>query len=90
METSERHHAIKQRLEHLRTLRDEIRLNLHLAGMEARTRWEDLEPMARDAELLSAAAHQLELEQLDAVLERLRAFREDLRYGTHTPRHSPP
>ncbi|HET9449659.1 MAG TPA: hypothetical protein VFO83_02190 [Aggregicoccus sp.] len=89
MNESERRHAMKQRLEHLKTLRDEIRLDLHLAGMEARTRWEDLEPMTRDAQLLSGEVSELAHERLEQLLERLRAFREDLRYGTQTPPSRP-
>lgn len=87
MNESERHHAMKQRLEHLRTLRDEIRLEIHLAELEAKTRWEDLEPMTRDARLLSGEVSELAHEKLGQLLERLRALREDLRYGTETRRN---
>lgn len=80
------HHLMKERLEHLKTLRDEIRLEIHLAELEAKTRWEDLEPMTRDAQLLSGEVSELAHEKLAQLLERLRALREDLRYGTQTPR----
>lgn len=33
----------------LQTLRDEVRVRLHLAGMEAKTQWNDLEPKVEDA-----------------------------------------
>ena len=89
MDDAERHHVMRQRLELLRTLRDEIRLDLHLAGMEAKARWDDLEPMTRDAQLLSGAASELAHERLEQLLERLRALREELRYGTETQRERP-
>ena len=31
-------------LTHLKTLRDEVRVKLHLAGMDAKTEWNKLEP----------------------------------------------
>jgi hypothetical protein len=31
-------------LAELRTMRDEVRVNLHLAGMDAKTEWEALQP----------------------------------------------
>lgn len=37
-------------LEELRKLRDEIRVKVHLAGMEARERWEELEPKLEELE----------------------------------------
>ena len=33
----------------LSTLRDEVKVRLHLAGMEARARWNDLEPRVQTA-----------------------------------------
>ena len=86
MNETERHHVMKQRLAQLKTLRDEIRLEIHLAELEAKARWEDLEPMTRDAQLLSGEVSELAHEKLEQLLARLRALREDLRYGTQTPR----
>jgi|SRR5688572_22880055 hypothetical protein len=38
-------------LEDLKTLRDEIKVRLHLAGLEAKTRWsQDLEPRLNELE----------------------------------------
>jgi uncharacterized coiled-coil protein SlyX len=89
MSETQHHPTMKERLEHLKTLRDEIRLDIHLAGMEARTRWEDLEPMTHDAELLYEQVGELAREKVDALLQRLRDFRDSLRYGTESERHPP-
>ena len=32
----------------LKTLRDEVRVKIHLAGMDARQTWQDLQPRLRD------------------------------------------
>lgn len=41
---------VKGSLQELRELRDEIRVKVHLAGMDARQRWEELEPKLREIE----------------------------------------
>jgi hypothetical protein len=70
---------LKKSLVLLRTIRDEVRVKLHLAGMEAKEAWNKLEPhldaverMAHDATEASRAA------VADAV-KRLKEFRETLR-----------
>ena len=64
----------------LRALRDEIRLELHLAGMEAKEAWKKLEPRIRDAEekverSVTSATHAALKELTDSVRE----FRASLR-----------
>ena len=66
-------------LTELKQAKDEIRLKLHLAGMEARTAWEKLEPKVdelerRMASAGDAAAHELEaaFDQIGKALARLR------------------
>jgi hypothetical protein len=60
----------------LKTLRDELRLKMHLAGMELKTEWEKLEPEAdrawRDFSESSAAAAK-------ELRDRLIAFKEQLK-----------
>ena len=56
---------VKKQLERtadmLETLRDEIRLKLHLAGMDAKKQWSDLEPHLLDAQNRARqVAHKLE------------------------------
>lgn len=40
---------LSKSLEHLQTLRDEVRVKLHLAGLDAKQRWEKLEPQIEAA-----------------------------------------
>jgi hypothetical protein len=75
MTETERHNLIDQ----LRSLRDEIRVRLHLAGMDARDAWKTLEPKARQLE------HDLELtgrqitSQIRESFESIRASLEKMR-----------
>jgi F0F1-type ATP synthase membrane subunit b/b' len=47
-------HEIRQELERsleeLQTIRDELRVKVHLAGMEAKDKWKELEPNLEHAE----------------------------------------
>lgn len=59
----------------LRALRDEVRLKLHLAGMELKTEWEKLEPQLERA--LNSAA-QVSSEALSDLKQRMTEFRKRL------------
>ncbi len=48
--TAELKNEIHKSLERLRALRDEVRVQLHLAGMDAKDEWSKLEPQLEDAE----------------------------------------
>ena len=76
---TENRRRMKERLEHLRTLRDEIRVDVHLAGMELKQRWQELEPKMRDAERLAEDVSDVARDALDDIVERFRSFRETLR-----------
>jgi len=41
---------MKKSIEILRTLRDEVRVQVHLGGMDAKKRWDALEPQLRAVE----------------------------------------
>ena len=70
-------------LEELRQARDEVRLELHLATMEGRQRWEqELEPELRR---LEAKAERAAGRALDVALEHVREFRARLQQRP-TPR----
>ena len=77
-DTEQRRHT-SERLEHLRTLRDEIRVDVHLAGMELKQRWQELEPKMRDAERLAEDVSDVARSALDDIVERFRSFRDTLR-----------
>ena len=77
-DTEQRRHT-RERLEHLQTLRDEIRVDVHLAGMELKQRWQELEPKMRDAERLAEDVSDVARDALDDIVERFRSFRDTLR-----------
>lgn len=63
-------------VEQLRTLRDDVRLKLHLAKMDAKDRWRDLEPrvtavLDQAARSTSAVSRQVVTDAIHA-LEKLR------------------
>lgn len=64
-------------LDELRTLRDEIRLQLHLAGMDAKDKWNrDLEPrlftMEKEVEREVGSATRTALDELGASMKKFR------------------
>jgi hypothetical protein len=66
----------------VRRIRDEIQVQLHLAGMEARDRWQALQPKLVELEALledkgKRAGHAV-AEQLGAMASSLRALRDEL------------
>lgn len=77
-------HQVGSRLDELRRLRDEIRLNIHLGGMDAKDRWERLEPRIMDAENLAKDISEASKRALQEVIDSVRRFRESL-----SPPHHP-
>ena len=71
-------HTFESGLQELRTLRDEIRVRLHLVGQEARDQWEKhLEPHIGRIEQQLKESGEDTREALKEALERARAaFRE--------------
>lgn len=71
---------LDEALETAKRLRDEIRVNLHLAGMDARDKWNELEPkVMQEAERIAREATDNARSTLDGIVQRLREFRETLR-----------
>jgi hypothetical protein len=68
--------VMKARLEEMKMLRDEIRLDLHLAGMELKDRWRELEPKVLEAE---RRAEEVGAKVLDELVERLNNMRAKMR-----------
>ena len=79
MNETELRQQVRERLERARTLRDEIRVDVHLAGMELKERWRDLEPTMRDAERLGEQVSEVARAALDDIVERFQAFRDTVR-----------
>ena len=72
-------HLLQDALNELETLRDEIRVRIHLAGMDARTTWDELEPkigalQAQAKEATDHAAHTMRdrANELVTALKNLR------------------
>jgi hypothetical protein len=66
---------IKKSLDALRTLRDEVRVQIHLAGMDAKELWGKLEPRL---EAVERAAQEATESSRDAVNETVKLLREFL------------
>jgi hypothetical protein len=76
---TELHAELKKTLDQLQMLRDEVRLQLHLAGLEAKERWNKLEPKLEEAEHRAAEATESSLDALKQTVGSLRELRESLR-----------
>jgi hypothetical protein len=70
---------MQQNLGKLETLRDEIRVDLHLAGMDAKDKWKEMEPKLRDAEKLLDNVSDASRKAMEEMVEGFRKFRESLR-----------
>ena len=72
--------SLESGLQELRTMRDEIRLQLHLAGQEARDQWEQhLEPRLENLELQLRNATDSTIDAVRDALDRARAAFRDYR-----------
>ena len=70
---------MKQGLALLQTMRDEVRLQIHLAGLEARDEWNLLEPILADVERSAATMTEATHHALQQALTRLRKLHTNLR-----------
>ena len=74
---------MKQELEKgvavLRTLRDEIKVKLHLAGMDAKDQWAKLEPELFKVERAAENATDTSKKLLDEALTSLKALKDSLK-----------
>jgi hypothetical protein len=69
---------MQERLGELKTLGDEIRVDLHLASMELRDEWKKLESRLPDERAITRLKDATK-GALDTLVAELRAFRERLR-----------
>ena len=74
--------TLKTDLEELERLRDEIRMRMHLGGMEAKSAWAELEPKVDDLRRRVASegesAKQASLSLVREVGDALKRFRDKL------------
>jgi len=74
-----------KRMGDIRTLRDQIRVDLHLAGMDLRDEWNKLEKKLPDIDQALEPLKSATRDALDALINDLRRFSERLRDGAqHT------
>lgn len=80
--------ALKQEIQKtvvaLQTLRDGMRMNLHLAGLDARDEWNKLEPHIVEIEQIAEDVTDATHARLEDVVRRVKAFREA--HGQGRPR----
>lgn len=69
---------VQKSLESLQTLRDEIRVRIHLAGMEAKDAWDKLEPKLLDAEQLAQNVSDASRSAITELVQKVRDFRATL------------
>ncbi len=73
-EKDTRPELLRKAVDELRMLRDEARVRLHLASMDARTAWDQMEPAIADAEREAQRASVSALERVEATVKRLREY----------------
>lgn len=80
MDNKQMREWMQQNLGKLKTLRDEIRVDIHLAGMDAKDKWKEMEPKFRDAEKLLDNVSEASRNAMEEMVEGFRKFRESLRH----------
>jgi hypothetical protein len=70
---------LQKSLEALQTLRDEIRVRIHLAGMDAKDAWNKLEPTLLEAERLAEEVTDASRAAMAEIVKKVREFRATLR-----------
>ena len=66
---------LKKGLSQLQTLRDEVRVKLHLANMDLKDQWNKLEPHLADVERKAAEATEASRNLIDEAVKKLEKFR---------------
>jgi hypothetical protein len=70
---------IQKSLDVIHTLRDEVRVKLHLAGMEAKERWSKLEERLEAVERTAQEATESSRQAVQDTVELLKEFRSKLK-----------
>jgi hypothetical protein len=69
---------LKKGLDHLQTLRDEVRVRLHLAGLEVKDEWNKLEPHLFEVEQAAKEVSESSRRAVSEAVVRLKKLRESL------------
>ena len=70
-------------LSELRKLRDEIRVQVHLGGMDAKKAWDELEPKLAEADRMAENASEETFHAAVETLRKLKLFRSTLPEKKH-------
>jgi hypothetical protein len=65
-------------LDELRRLRDEVRVQVHLGGMDAKKAWDELEPKLAEADRLAENASEETIRSAVETLRKVKLFRSTL------------
>jgi hypothetical protein len=76
--TTELKKEFEESLASLRTMRDEIRVKVHLAGMEAKEQWRQLEPHLAEIEQAAVQVTETTRAAMEDAVRRLRTFLDSL------------
>lgn len=81
--TTDLESQVRRTLAELEAVRDEIRVNLHLAKMDAKDKWKELEPRLDEAKALALDASKAAYAKLEDLAHRARAVRDAIRSTKH-------
>jgi hypothetical protein len=70
----------------LKEMRDELRVRIHLAEMDARSTWEKLQPKLHELQRKASRAGAVAEAEIEAALKRLRSSLRSLRDQLESPR----
>ena len=76
--TTELKEEIQKSLGLMRTLRDEVRVKLHLAGMDVKDEWNALEPHVAEVERAASELSKATRTAVDGAVKRLSKIRASL------------
>jgi len=71
---------VQDSVQRIRQLRDEIRIDLHLASLDAKDRWRTLEPKLEDAERFGREISEASKSALQEISRSYEEFRYALRH----------
>ncbi len=72
---------LRRGVDTLQMLRDEIRVQMHLASMDARAKWNELEPRILEVEGLAHAAREDARDAVRDAVTKLRELRDTMVKG---------
>lgn len=65
---------MKENLGKLQTMRDELRVEMHLAGMEAKEKFKEIEPLVKKAEQLAGDVSEVSRKAMTEIVQKFEEF----------------